>query len=126
MFYEFSILADIVLSLTLIVISLILFIRLVHDYRLVYTVGNICKKVYRVEYRPSIVIPLNLYICKNVDLISAESPQAELVRIVDDSVELQGVYPDIYRGEVDLYIKARVHGLLDSYDLKRRIRLELR
>jgi len=124
--YEFSTLEDVVFSLTLIALALIVFIRLVHDYRIVYTIGNLCRKSYRIEYRPSITVPLNLHtICRNVDIVHAESPHAESANIVDDHIELNGLSPDIVKGEVELYVYVRVYGMLDTYTLRRKIVLRL-
>ncbi len=127
MLYELSTLSDIVLSLALVTLALVVFIRLVHDYRLVYTIGNLCRKTYKIEYGPIVIIPLNLQaLCRNVELVHAESPHAESTRILDDHIELIGVTPDISRGEIDLYVYVRIYGVLDAYKVVRKVKLQLR
>jgi len=121
-----SLLLDVLFSLLLTAVVLIVFVRLVHDYRLVYTIGNLCKKIYKIEYKPDIVIPLNLYeLCRNVDIVEAYCPQAMSTRLNGDVIEVRGLTPDLIRGQVDLDVKLRVYGLVDVYEFRRRIRLVL-
>ena len=125
--FVYSPLVDVILSLTVIAVALVVFIRLVHDYRLVYTVGYICRKSYRVEFSQVITIPLCIYeLCRNVHIVQAWCPQAEQTLVKNDHVEIRGLAPDVIRGEASLYIKLRVYGLLDQYEFRRKIRLTLR
>jgi len=115
---------DIVFSLTIVAICLIVFIRLVSDYRLVFTVSKLLKKEYKVTPKRPLVINLGIdMFLQNYDIINVECVNGQAYLEHPDTVIIKDVQPDIYTGKAYLYVTIRVYGRLDTYEITRRITL---
>ncbi|NPA69937.1 MAG: hypothetical protein GXO26_03950 [Crenarchaeota archaeon] len=115
---------DIVFSLTIVAICLIVFIRLVSDYRLVFTVSKLLKKEYKVTPKRPLVISLGIdMFLQNYDIISVECVNGQAYLEHPDIIVIKDVQPDLYTGKAYLYVTVRVYGRLDTYEITRRITL---
>ncbi len=115
---------DILSSLLISIILIVLFIRLVHDYRVVLTISKLLQKSYKVEYSKCYVIDLGLYnLCKNVNIVNASSPQGHVYLVGNDKLVICDALPDIQSRVIKLYVTVNVIGKLAEYSVTKTVKL---
>ncbi len=115
---------DVVFSIIVVSINLIMFIRLVNDYKLIFTVSKLLRKEYKVTPRRPLIIPLGLNMfLSNYEITKVECPTGEVSLIHPDTLYIKDIQPDIYTGKAYLYVSVRVYGRLGTYEITRRITL---
>ncbi|NPA23399.1 MAG: hypothetical protein GXO23_03785 [Crenarchaeota archaeon] len=99
-----------------------MFIRLVSDYRLVFTVSKLLKKEYKVTPKRPLIINLGINMfMQNYDIVNVECVNGDAYLEYPDIIVIRDVQPDIYTGKAYLYVTVRVYGRLDTYEITRKI-----
>ncbi len=113
---------DVIFSIIVVSINLIMFIRLVNDYKLIFTVSKLLKKEYKVSPKRPLIISLGLNMfLSNYEITRVECLTGDVSLIHDDTICIKDIQPDIYTGKAYLFITVRVYGRLGIYEVTRRI-----
>jgi|GEM_PF-4573939 hypothetical protein len=115
---------DIVLSLLVALILIVVFVRMVQDYRVVLTISKLLQKNYKVEYSKCYVINLGLSnLCRNFIIENAYSPQGHVYLVGKDTVIICDALPDIQTRTIKLYVTVKVIGKLSEYTITKSVNL---
>ncbi len=115
---------DIILSLLVALVLIVVFVRLVQDYRVILTISKLLQKNYKVEYSKCYIINLGLAnLCRNFIIENAYSPQGYVYLVGKDTVVICDAFPDIQSRTIKLYVTVRVIGKLSEYMITKSVSL---